>query len=141
MGDAVNTGCFQSIKYVFQQGIPFRGEQGARAFDTLKGGHWIPVKSGESGEPFKVNDPEIEASYILDERKDIYEVIITREQREHAFKENYGLYNLLDKIRLRFIEIDDTKSYDWLEKIIDCVLNSEVAPLQKNTRNLHSRYS
>ncbi|WP_156809217.1 hypothetical protein [Bartonella queenslandensis] len=88
-----------------------------------------------------MNDPEIEASYILDERKDIYEVIITREQREHAFKENYGLYNLLDKIRLRFIEIDDTKSYDWLEKIIDCVLNSEVAPLQKNTRNLHSRYS
>ncbi len=114
-----------------QQGILFEEGQGARAFDTLKGEHWIPVKRRESGEPFKVNDPEIEASSILDERKDIYRVTITCEQREHAFKEKYGLRTFLNEIRSKFIEIDNTKSDDWLEKIIDRALNSEVAPLQK----------
>ncbi|PIT69915.1 hypothetical protein [Bartonella tribocorum] len=32
------------LNIFFQQGIPFREGQGAKAFDVLKGEHWIPVK-------------------------------------------------------------------------------------------------
>ncbi|PIT69916.1 hypothetical protein [Bartonella tribocorum] len=65
-----------------------------------------------------MNDPEIEASSIPDKRKDTHRVIITCEQRERAFKEQYGLRTLLDEIRPKFIEIDEPKSYDWLEKLL-----------------------
>ncbi|WP_208433320.1 hypothetical protein, partial [Bartonella taylorii] len=52
------------LKMFLEQGISFREEQGARVFDTIRGEYSIPVKSGESVDQFKVNDPEIEASSI-----------------------------------------------------------------------------
>ncbi|WP_142417058.1 hypothetical protein [Bartonella massiliensis] len=120
------------LKMFLQQGMSFREAQGASAFDTLKGEHLISVKRGESVDQLEVNNPEIEAPYISDKRKDnSYEVIMTSEQIERAFREKHGLYNLLDEIRSRFIEIDKAKSYTWLERLIDCALNSKVAPLQK----------
>ncbi|WP_175869543.1 hypothetical protein [Bartonella gabonensis] len=69
--------------------------------------------------------------HISDEREDKYPFSMKSERRERAFKEKHGLCNFLDEIRTKFIESEDTKSYNWLEKLIDGALNSKVAPLQK----------
>ncbi|WP_375650835.1 hypothetical protein [Bartonella sp. OT172YNZD] len=53
------------------------------------------------------------------------------EQRERAFKEGHGLDNLLEEIRSFFLEQDNIKSYNWLEKLIDSALNNKVAPLRE----------
>ncbi len=52
------------LNMFLQHGMSFRDPQKTKAFDILKGEHFISVKSGEGVDPFKVNDPEIEASYI-----------------------------------------------------------------------------
>ncbi|VEJ44415.1 hypothetical protein [Bartonella vinsonii] len=119
------------LKLFLEQDISFREAQGARVFNTIRGEHWIPVKSGEGVDRLKVNDPEIEASSIPEKREDRYTFTMTCEQREHAFREEYGLYSLLEDIRSFFRKQDNTKSYNWLEKLIDSALNSEVAPLRE----------
>lgn len=115
------------LNMFLQQGMSFSEPQKERAFDSLKEEHFISVKNGESVDQFKVHDPEI----ISDEREDKYKFTMTCERIERAFKEEQGLCNFLDEIRTKFIESDDTQCYDWLEKLIDRALNSEVAPLQK----------
>ncbi|WP_375682039.1 hypothetical protein [Bartonella sp. CE47NXGY] len=119
------------LKMFLEQGISFREEQGARVFDTIRGEHWIPVKSGESVDPFKVNDPEIDASSIPDKRENTHTFTMTCDRRERAFREECGLDNLLEEIRSSVREQDNVESYNWLEKLIDRALNSEVAPLQE----------
>ncbi|WP_375610666.1 MULTISPECIES: hypothetical protein [unclassified Bartonella] len=119
------------LKLFLEQGFSFREEQGARVFDTIRGEHSISVKSGESVDQFKVNDPEIEASSIPDKREDHYTFLMTCDRIEHAFREEYGLDNLLKEIRSSVREQDNIESYNWLEKLIDSALNSENAPLQE----------
>ncbi|WP_375704167.1 hypothetical protein [Bartonella sp. AD328YNZD] len=119
------------LKLFLEQGFSFREEQGARVFDTIRGEHSISVKSGESVDQFKVNDPEIEASSIPDKREDHYTFLMTCDRIEHAFREEYGLDNLLKEIRSSVREQDNIENYNWLEKLIDSALNSENAPLQE----------
>ncbi|WP_375670103.1 hypothetical protein, partial [Bartonella sp. CL29QHWL] len=119
------------LKMFLEQGISFREEQGARVFDTIRGEHSISVKSGESVDPFKVNDPEIDASSIPDKRENTHTFTMTCDRRERAFREECGLDNLLEEIRSSVREQDNVESYNWLEKLIDRALNSEVAPLQE----------
>lgn len=119
------------LKMFLEQGISFSEEQGERVFDTIRGEHSIPVKSGESVDQFKVNDPKIEASSIPVKRKESYPFPMTCDRTERAFREEYGLYNLLEEIRSFFRDQDNIESYNWLEKLIDSALNSEVAPLQE----------
>ncbi|SSZ39383.1 hypothetical protein [Bartonella grahamii] len=118
------------LKMFLEQGISFREEQGARVFDTIRGEYSIPVKSGESVDQFKVNDPEIEASSIPYKRENTHTFTMTCDPRERAFREECGLDNLLEEIRSSVREQDNVESYNWLEKLIDRALNSEVAPLQ-----------
>ncbi|WP_375706538.1 hypothetical protein [Bartonella sp. AA33NXGY] len=119
------------LKMFLEQGISFREEQDGRVFDTIRGEYSIPVNSGESVDQFKVNDPEIEASSIPDKREDYYTFLMTCDRRERAFREEYGLDNLLEEIRSSVRDQDNSESYNWLEKLIYRALNSEVAPLQE----------
>ncbi|WP_375680849.1 MULTISPECIES: hypothetical protein [unclassified Bartonella] len=119
------------LKMFLEQGISFREEQGARVFDTIRGEHSISVKSGESVDPFKVNDPKIDASSIPDKRENTHTFTMTCDRRERAFREECGLDNLLEEIRSSVREQDNVESYNWLEKLIDRAVNSEVAPLQE----------
>ncbi|WP_375622484.1 MULTISPECIES: hypothetical protein [unclassified Bartonella] len=119
------------LKMFLEQGFSFMEEQGGRVFDPIRGEHSIPVKSGESVDQFKVNDPEIDASSIPDKRENTHTFTMTCDRRERAFRDEYGLDNLLEEIRSSVREQDNIKSYNWLEKLIDRALNSEVAPLQE----------
>ncbi|WP_375661500.1 hypothetical protein [Bartonella sp. CR127HXZ] len=119
------------LKMFLEQGFSFSEEQGEGVFDTIRGEHSIFVKSGESVDQFEVNDPEIKASSIPYKRENCYPFTMTCDRREHAFREECGLDNLLEEIRSSVREQDNSESYNWLEKLIDRALNSEVAPLQE----------